>query len=590
MKSLFRKAVAILAVLAVLICTTVLAPSAATADIAIRLNKTSCAQDGEITAEVYFPRLYKKISSLDLSLVYDSKKLEFVSMVQGKDLRKARDKQTNGEVYSEFAGNPGRINWCLAGGNNYEFNGVFSTIVFKVKSYADHGMCDLSLKVNNASNSGYVNLTDDVKTSGASFNVLRNSMNDLEFKLNEAKNGYIITEYNCATYDTVIIADTYKGLPITGIGQAAFANHAEIKKLSLPSTLISIGQQSFLGCSGLTDLVIPDNVTFIGTEAFKGCDGLKNVSLPLGLATIGPRAFWGCTFLNSVELPFTLKTLGISAFNECAMLDTVKISKNTNVGADAFSKCSDDLKIITVKDNTKLSSYLAASGINAKVEYVKDISLGTVEKIADQIYTKSAVTPSAAINLTSGEKVVQDRDYKLVYRNNVERGIATVYVVGTEAYGEGYVKQFKIFCKHTDVTRKVAKPATCTAEGKYNVTCNFCGDNFNEAIPAKGHTETGKWVIGKRPTITSTGSKYMLCKTCKTKIKTETIGKAYPDINGDGKVNSTDALIVLRYAVELGSDIKTDEQFMNADTNGDGKVNSMDALTILRISVGAVTL
>ena len=82
----------------------------------------------------------------------------------------------------------------------------------------------------------------------------------------------------------------------------------------------------------------------------------------------------------------------------------------------------------------------------------------------------------------------------------------------------------------------------------------------------------------------------MLCKTCKTKIKTETIGKAYPDINGDGKVNSTDALIVLRYAVELGSDIKTDEQFMNADTNGDGKVNSMDALTILRISVGAVTL
>ena len=61
-----------------------ISPSAASADISIRIDATSYSQDDQITAEVYFPRAYKKISSLDMSLLYDSQKLEFVSMKQGK--------------------------------------------------------------------------------------------------------------------------------------------------------------------------------------------------------------------------------------------------------------------------------------------------------------------------------------------------------------------------------------------------------------------------------------------------------------------------------------------------------------------------
>ena len=211
MKGLFRRIVAVTAVFVLIFCAMAISPSAASADISIRIDATSYSQDDQITAEVYFPRAYKKISSLDMSLLYDSQKLEFVSMKQGKDLRRARDKQTNGEVYSEYAGDPGKINWSLAGGNNYEFSGIFSTIVFKVKSYANHGSSKLSLKINNAVNSGFVNMTNDVNVSGASFTILRNSMNDIDCKLNKAGTGYIITDYTCATYDTVILSDTYKG-------------------------------------------------------------------------------------------------------------------------------------------------------------------------------------------------------------------------------------------------------------------------------------------------------------------------------------------------------------------------------------------
>ena len=590
MKGLFRRVVAVAAVFALIFCAMAISPSAASADISIRIDATSYAQDDQITAEVYFPRAYKKISSLDMSLLYDSQKLEVVSMTQGKDLRKARDKQTNGEVYSEYAGNPGKINWSLAGGNNYEFSGIFSTIVFKVRSYANHGSSDLSLKINNASNSGFVNMTNDVNVSGVSFTILRNSMNDIDCELNKAGTGYIITAYHCATYENVVLSGTYKGLPIVGIDYAAFLNHGEIKKLVLPSTLEYIGKESFMGCSGLTELVIPDNVTSIYEGAFRQCDGLKSVSLPLGLEEIGANAFYGCPFLTSVELPFTLKTLGKGAFESCTLLNTVKISKNTTVGSDAFKACADDFKFISAANNTKLNNYIKSSGIKASVEIVKDLSLGTVKNIADQTYTKAEIIPSVTVTLTSGEKVVLGKDYKVVCHNNVEIGTAKAYIVGINSYGEGYVKQFKIVCKHTDVTKEVSKAATCTKTGTYTVTCNLCGKKSSEIILATGHTGDGKWVIEKRPTISATGSKYMLCKVCKAKAKTEIIAKAYPDVNGDKLVNSADALIVLRHTVGLGNEINTDEKFMNADTNGDGKINSMDALTILRISVGLVKL
>ncbi len=57
------------------------------------------------------------------------------------------------------------------------------------------------------------------------------------------------------------------------------------------------------------------------------------------------------------------------------------------------------------------------------------------------------------------------------------------------------------------------------------------------------------------------------------------------DVNGDEKVNSSDALLVLQYSVGAIKTINTSA----ADLNGDKKINSTDALTILQISVGIVS-
>ena len=59
----------------------------------------------------------------------------------------------------------------------------------------------------------------------------------------------------------------------------------------------------------------------------------------------------------------------------------------------------------------------------------------------------------------------------------------------------------------------------------------------------------------------------------------------YGDVNDDGKINSQDASLALRYAAGVVKELKT----VAADVNADGKVNSQDASLILRYAAGLIT-
>ena len=60
---------------------------------------------------------------------------------------------------------------------------------------------------------------------------------------------------------------------------------------------------------------------------------------------------------------------------------------------------------------------------------------------------------------------------------------------------------------------------------------------------------------------------------------------ALGDLDGNGTVNSADALMLLRYS--MGTISLTPQQLQAADYNGDGEINSADALAILRAAMGA---
>ena len=58
------------------------------------------------------------------------------------------------------------------------------------------------------------------------------------------------------------------------------------------------------------------------------------------------------------------------------------------------------------------------------------------------------------------------------------------------------------------------------------------------------------------------------------------------DVNGDGSVDISDALLAMRCA--MGIITLTTEQYAEADVNGDGSVDISDALIIMRKAMGLI--
>ncbi len=137
-------------------------------------------------------------------------------------------------------------------------------------------------------------------------------------------------------------------------------------------------------------------------------------------------------------------------------------------------------------------------------------------------------------------------------------------------------------------TKTVTKKATCSSTGIDTYIC-ACGHSYNVTTPKTEHTAV--WVYSERPSVYNTGLKHMECSVCHKTISTPSlVAKSTADVNGDGKVNSVDALLILRYSIGFNELISSQTAFLNADVNGDGKVNSADALIVLRISIGVLSI
>ena len=102
------------------------------------------------------------------------------------------------------------------------------------------------------------------------------SIKDLRFVLNSTGDGYIVAD--CDTLyasGSLTIPATYKGLPVTEIGNRAF-RYSELTSITIPSTVTTIGDYAFSSCSRLKSISIPSSVTSIGSYAFSHCDYLTS--------------------------------------------------------------------------------------------------------------------------------------------------------------------------------------------------------------------------------------------------------------------------------------------------------------------------
>ena len=82
---------------------------------------------------------------------------------------------------------------------------------------------------------------------------------------------------NRDTATTVTIPNTYKNLPVTGIGESAFSSCELLTSVTIGNSVTSIGYNAFSYCISLTNVVIGNNVKTIDRYAFSGCYSLSDV-------------------------------------------------------------------------------------------------------------------------------------------------------------------------------------------------------------------------------------------------------------------------------------------------------------------------
>jgi len=202
-----------------------------------------------------------------------------------------------------------------------------------------------------------------------------------------------ITRYNGPGGD-VIIPYAINGLPVTGIGDYAFAGCNSLTSVTIPNSVTSIGHDAFGACTSLTSISvgtlnsayssvegvlfnktqttlvqypagiaatsysIPNSVTSMGDYAFDSCTSLTSITIPNSVTSIGNYVCGGCTSLSSVTIPAGVTIIGEWAFSGCSSLTNLTIPNSvTSIGQEAFDWCTNLTSITIPNSVTSIGDY-----------------------------------------------------------------------------------------------------------------------------------------------------------------------------------------------------------------------------------------
>ncbi len=330
---------------------------------------------------------------------------------------------------------------------------------------------------------------------------------------------------------------------VVDIGDLAFAYCENLTSITIPNSVTSIGKKIFVcseklnsikveagntkydsreNCnaiietdsntliSGCKATIIPNSVTGIGDYAFDGCNGLRNITIPNSMVSIGGGAFYGCNGLTSITIPNSVTSIGKKALGyswakkeEYKTPNFVIYGEKGSVGETYANKNGFLFEEIVEADFNKIS-----------------ISQATIILSQNQyIYDGKAKVPTVSVKL-NGKTLKADKDYMVIYSNNIDIGTAKVIIIGKGNYTGNKSVNFKIVkaSEKTDSSiickKKVYKVAYGEKPFKINATSkstlSFTSSNSKIATVNKN---TG------RVTIKGTGVATITAKAGKDSVK-----------------------------------------------------------------------
>lgn len=306
---------------------------------------------------------------------------------------------------------------------------------------------------------------------------------------------------------------------------------------AIPNGTQTIGKGAFLDCEVLTAVSIPQSVTAIEYAAF--CmSGITSLVVPDSVESMGRFIFSDCHYLESVTLPKGLTAITEGLFYCCDALKSVTIPKGvTSIGDFAFEYCE-------VLESIELPKGL--------------ISIG--EYAFDSCYALNSITiPNSVTNMG----MAAFYDCSALETATLGRGLTTIE---TGAFFRCYG------------LKSVVIPNTVTTIKAFAFYA--CGELTD--VYFTGTEE--QWNAIEISNIDFSNDPLLYAPIHFNYVPPYVLG----DANGDDKITSADAALILRYVVSLATE--DDINLLVAKvTQGEGKVSSADAAEILRYVVGLIS-
>ncbi|MBQ3489759.1 MAG: leucine-rich repeat domain-containing protein [Clostridia bacterium] len=103
---------------------------------------------------------------------------------------------------------------------------------------------------------------------------------------------------------------------------------------------------------------IPEGITEIGEAVFARHEEIRKISFPFSLQKISWKAFEYCTGIKEIEIPQAVKRIEEFAFSHCEMLENIWIrGENTILEKDALIACENFNIIAPEKDISEFPAF-----------------------------------------------------------------------------------------------------------------------------------------------------------------------------------------------------------------------------------------
>ena len=379
---------------------------------------------------------------------------------------------------------------------------------------------------------------------------------------------------------------------LTTVGEGAFrgCTAAKFGDLAIPETLVSVGNSAFNGCKGITSLVVPGNgETVLSGSAFSGCTNLKKAVIWDGVKTVS-----GCIFANCLSM----EELVVGSYDQFGTAydffnrsndypdDMYMAYSFTNMfGHTESAFVPKSMKTIAVARGGNIAGY-KFDGMKGIETFILPLVPETVDNYAFQ-----NCTAMKNLNL-----IGEAGDWnEVTIRDGGNSALLTL--LGEDRAGGSY-DPLQILAQPDDAVVYTGTKTTfyCMAAGKYELHYHWQytddnGTTWNDA----GSSEFKLTVTADKA---ADGRKYrcvvedvkqhrVISDAVTLTVRKDNSGDKpagyHPgDLNGDGQIDVSDAVLLARFVAEDSSAKISSVGILNADVDGNGNAGSEDIVLILQ--------